>query len=241
MSKDQNQNVVTYSVGGVQDFTFDEAIRLYKTRYESYDDFYRNVITHPELEFFALKIKQFWDEVIPVSIQEVFLEKNAERRRAMFLCVGVEKLFNELQPELLDSQTIKKNNHRWNEHNEEYEEPIEDLYELYRIDREKLFPDVPTALDAYAVRCWCTTTRREYFIYVPFIAVYKRNWDNLKCIDTYDAIAGIAWTIVINITNPKRIFRQGDIIITEPNPDSSETEPYHLSKEEYLRLMYAET
>jgi len=56
-----------------------------------------------------------------------------------------------------------------------------------------------------------------------------------------DAVSAIAWTIRINITHPKRIYRQGDIIIAEESENSVITAPYHLNKQQYLALMYSET
>jgi hypothetical protein len=56
-----------------------------------------------------------------------------------------------------------------------------------------------------------------------------------------DAIRAIAWTIRIDVTNPEKIYRQGDIIVVKKSKDSVETREYHLDKDQYLQLMYSET
>lgn len=108
---------------------------------------------------------------------------------------------------------------------------IHDKYELYKIKGDKLFPEEKSEwrrsnADIYAVRCWCTTTAREYWIYVP------RNVGEMK-----DAIEAIAWTFQLNIGEPVALYRQGDIIIAEAGPDSKEVRPYHLDKATYLKLL----
>jgi hypothetical protein len=62
-----------------------------------------------------------------------------------------------------------------------------------------------------------------------------------------DAIRAIAWTVRINVPeeNVEKIYRQGDIIVAKMKDKAKMTEstlrPYHLSKEQYLSLMYSET
>jgi hypothetical protein len=95
----------------------------------------------------------------------------------------------------------------------------------------------------YAVRCWCTTTNREYWLYVPVEAASDaKGWWSLDENTKYDAIQAIAWTVRIDIENPERIYRQGDIIVVKRGEQSTiKSMDYHLSKEQYLSLMYSET
>src|SRR5690606_33366864 len=118
----------------------------------------------------------------------------------------------------------------------------DDIYELYKIPGEKLFIVTEDSWvkpsPVYAVRCWCTTTGREYWIYVPEeIALGGLRW-NVKE-QKPDAVRAIAWTIRLDVSLPKSIYRQGDIIVVEESEDSQTVEPYHLDKEGYLKLMYS--
>lgn len=229
---------MSYCVAGRRGFPLDQALRLWKAKYETYPHFSRDVITHSSLKEFGEFVAEVWDDILPVTVREALQVTNLEERRTWFDCIGPEKLFQSLDPKLLDRKTINKRRTRWDEHNIPCECVYEDTYEMYEIAGEKLFGEDSRRLNpVFAVRCWCTTTRREYWIYVPERCVYGQSSNRLEP----DAIRAIAWTIRIDITNPKRIYRQGDIIIAEESEHSVVTAPYHLSAQQYLSLLYAET
>lgn len=230
-----------YTVSGLRGFTFSEALRLWKTKFETVKHFQRDVIRHPALAELGDFAKQSWEEINAVTAEEAMQEANMERRRVMFDCIGVSRLFAALEPELLDRQVVSKKRTRWNSDNASYIHGFEDVYELYKIDGKKLFAgDFAEQNAVYAVRCWCTTTSREYWIYVPEeIALGRPRWSNSFA--EPDAIRAIAWTIRIDVSEPKRLYRQGDIIIAEESSLSKSVDPYHLTKEQYLQLMFSET
>lgn len=238
----------SYTVSGMPGMTLDHAMKLWKTKFPSYEHFRRAVIKSEALKDFGEFIQEMWDSIVPISTKEAFEQKNAEMRRLYFDCIGVIELFKAANPTLLDKQVVKKKRTRWDEKNDPYEYEFEDIYELYAIDPNELYKGTETdnsrwrARSKYiAVRCWCTSTQREYWIYVPETNALKpgyREWDEKK---EYDAVQAIAWTIRIDIKNPEKIYRQGDIIIAKEGPNSTKTAPYHLTKEDYLSLMYSET
>ncbi len=78
-------------------------------------------------------------------------------------------------------------------------------------------------------------------MYVNNLAATGNNWTWGNDKNIYDAIRAIAWTVRIDITNPERIYRQGDIIVVKKSNKSVETREYHLDKNQYLQLMYSET
>lgn len=231
-----------YSVCRLEGLSLSEALRLWKAKFETIKHFKKEVIRHSALERLGEFVADMWDNIEPVTVQGALQEKNMEKRRVMFDCIGVSRLFKELEPNLLDRQVLNKVRTRWNENNEPYEHQFEDTYELYRLDGNKLFTvkerwSEPNPV--YAVRCRCTTTNREYWIYVPEQAALGGRMSSADV--KPDAVRSIAWTIRLNISKPKRIFRQGDIIIAEESDESEEVPFYHLSKEDYLFLMFSET
>lgn len=243
-----------YFIAGVNiNEGFDLCVRLWKTKYPSFAHYEREVIKASSfLSGLSEFMKETWDSIDPITVQEAMQNKNVEMRRVFFDCIGVVKLFNNLQPTLLDKQTIKKKRRRWDDNNDPYQYEFEDVYELYSIPADKLFGDTDNFTTQFnrtrtatitAVRCWCTTTNREYWIYVPYDAALLNEralWDrSIK--EEPDAIKAIAWTIRIDITDPERIYRQGDIIVAKESPTSKTVTPYHLTKEQYLELMYSET
>lgn len=244
-----------YSVSGVGNFSFSDALRLWRTKYDDIKDFRKAVVTSDGLKEMGEFVDSVWDDIKPVTVEEAFNKDNQEIRRTYFDCIGVITLFKSLEPELLDRQEIHKKRTRWDKDNQPYESEYDDVYELYKIDKKKLFGKLRNndTGAVYAVKCWCTTTNREYWIYVPDGPAYGDNTDDGTSSWTWskpanyvpsgkpDAISAIAWTIQIDVSNPKRIYRQGDIILVEENLDSQTVKPYHISKEQYLNLMYSET
>lgn len=236
-----NFTTAEYAVSGLSGFSLKDAMRFWKAKFETVKHFKRDVIKHNALVELGSFVEEMWDDILPITTEEALREQNMERRRAMFDCIGVSNLFKALKPQLLDKQIINKVRTRWDERNHPYEHRFDDTYELYKIEGHKLFKQVNewrTPDPVYAVRCWCTTTNREYWIYVPEDAAFGEDpfADRVP-----DVIKGIAWTIRINITHPQRIYRQGDIILVQESEQSKEVEPYHLSKKQYLSLMYSET
>lgn len=232
-----------YTINNQTGFSLSEALRLWRTKYSDIRDFDKEVIKFDGLSAFRDFVHEMWDSVIPVTVEEALAIPNTEIRRTYFDCIGIETLFKELKPSLLDKQVVKKKRTRWDDNNDPYEYEFEDVYELYEIEGKKLYEKDRWGQEpapVYAVRCWCTTTNREYWLYVPREAATGVRWST----DTpkYDAIRAIAWTIRIDIEDPERIYRQGDIIVVKYADDSHETgREKHLNRDEYLKLMYSET
>ena len=236
-------NKQKYVVSGQENFTLTEALRLWKAKYPEFIDFKKDVIVHPSLEDFGKFVEESWDSIEPVTVEEALKIPNTETRRTYFDCIGVVQLFKSLNPKLLDKQVITKKRANWDDENKESFRTFEDIYELYKIDGKKLFDKDRWGREpnpVFAVRCWCTTTNREYWLYVNNEAATGNRWWGDKD-NNYDAIRAIAWTIRIDVTNPERIYRQGDIIVVKKSKDSVETSQHHLDKEDYLQLMYSET
>lgn len=240
----------TYVVNNRSGFDLTTALRLWKTKYaDDYRDFQKEVITHESLNDFDQFVQECWDKIKPVTVEEALKVANTEERRTYFDAIGIEKLFKSLDPKLLDKQVVKKNRQRWDENFNEYTHEFEDVYELYEIDGEKLFDrdrwgNTPEPI--YAVRCWCTTTNREYWLYVTKEAALGSDWWHSNSKSKPDAVRAIAWTVRIDVPaeDVEKIYRQGDIIVVKTNTgftDAKTSRPYHLSKEQYLSLMYSET
>ena len=231
-----------YVVNNREGFDLTTALKLWKTKYADYRDFQKEVITHDGLIDFGQFVEECWNKIEPITVEDALKINNTEERRTYFDCIGVIKLFKSLNPKLLDKQVVKKSRTKWNNDNKEYTHKFEDVYELYEIDGSKLYDkdkwgNTPPSI--FAVRCWCTTTNREYWLYVSREAALGQWSLNKK--DKPDAIRAIAWTIRISITNPEKIYRQGDIIVVEESSTSVETSPYHLTKKQYLSLITSET
>jgi hypothetical protein len=241
----------TYIVNNRSGFDLTTALRLWKTKYaDDYRDFQKDVIIHESLNDFDQFVQECWEKIEPVTVEDALKVQNAEERRTYFDAIGIEKLFKSLDPKLLDRQVLKKNRTRWDDDFNEYTHTFEDVYELYQIEGSKIYDidrwgNLPAPV--FAVRCWCTTTNREYWLYVPREAALGDRWWHGDKGPEPDAIRAIAWTVRIDVPeeNVEKIYRQGDIIVAKMKDSAKPTEstfrPYHLSKEQYLSLMYSET
>lgn len=226
----------------IPDFTFAHTMRILRARYDSVAAADREFLSLWETDSDdALKLKEYllrnWMEIPALTATEAFAEQNLEKRRIAFMYIGPEKVVKDAGGKVIDKQTITKSRTRWNEKLEPYQTTYDDTYELIEINSSKLFPGQTRgrSVNYYAVRCSCTTTQREYFIWVDENNSQRPNLHK-------DAIDAIAWTIHINIKNPAKIYRQGDIIISEPVggvPEYCDLRP--ITKEEYLNLMVSET
>jgi len=243
----------TYIVNNRSGYDLTTALRLWKTKYaDDYRDFQKDVIIHDGLKDFDTFVQECWDSIEPVTVEEALMLENTEERRTYFDAIGIQKLFKSLDPKLLDKQVIKKSRQRWNDEFTEYTYEFEDVYELYEIEATKLFKtdrwgNEPSG-HVYAVRCWCTTTNREYWLYVPReAALGSRWWSSDPEESKPDAIRSIAWTVRVDVPEEsiEKIYRQGDIIVVKMNNAAKHTEhtftPYHLTKEQYLEKMYSES
>lgn len=233
-----------FIVSGRKDFSLTDALRLWKSKYPEFIDFEKDVITHPTLADFGQFVEMVWNEIRPFTVKDALAQANTEIRRVYFDCIGVRKIFSELEPELRDRQVINKRRIGWNDDNDPVMKEFEDVYELYEIKGSKMFgPDQwnrePNPV--YAVRCWCTTTNREYWLYVPVDAATGRRFVFANDKPEYDAVRAIAWTIRIDVKNPEVIYRQGDIIVVKVPENAVVCPERHITKEEYLNLMYSES
>jgi hypothetical protein len=239
-----NFSLQIYNVSGMTDFRLTEALQLWKAKYPEFIDFEKDVITHPALKAFGEFVQEMWDSISPVTVEDALKQSNSERRRVYFDCIGTRTLFTKLEPKLLDRQVINKVRIGWNDDNDPVRKEFEDVYELYQIDGSKMFDKDQWGRDpspVYAVRCWCTTTNREYWLYVPMEAASGQRWLSSVNLPVYDAIRAIAWTIRIDIKNPEVIYRQGDIIVVKMPDNPQSCTERHITKEEYLNLMYSES
>jgi hypothetical protein len=227
----------TFTVDGQRGIPQEKAEMIYKKMYENSKEDFRALMDSQgqTMSQFADYMDSIWDSILDFTVQDAFKEPNLEIRRLYFKAIGIEKIFAELNPKRVDKQALKLRNRQWDVEGNELIVDIDDTYELYKIDGDKLFPEEKSSwrtanATIYAVRCWCTTTGREYWIYVPR-HVGEKN----------DAIEAIAWTARLCIENPEYIYRQGDIFIAKASEKSVQCNPYNLDKNEYLKLLKAQS
>ena len=218
-------------------FPFDTGVRLLKLKYG-------NDCIFGELE-------DFWDDIVPLTFKEIAQFENLEKRRVGINALGLERLVQSVNPTLVDSKTIKKTTMWVDTNGELVEHEYDDTYELYKVSKDYFNEGLDKfrgmSEDVYYVKCKDTSTDREYLIWVDINEVLVNNgkdrWADVKDEDCC-AIKAIAWTIQVDVEKGgiEKIVRQGDCILVKPKPDAEIlNNPRHLTKDEYLSLIVAES
>lgn len=194
-------------------------------------------------------LEDIWEDIVPINFKEIAEIENTELRRIAFKRFGLERLISEVNPTLVDSQTISKTTTWINENGIEETINFADRYELYKVDGHILFPNNKSWRneDVYYIKCKDTSTDREYLIWVNVNDVYRANnvgkgWISSSDVDL-NAINCIAWTIQTNVPigNIETIIRQGDCILIKPTNEERLENLRHLSGAEYLELLHLES
>lgn len=193
-------------------------------------------------------LENIWDTIEPITFKEIAEIENTELRRIAFKRFGLDRLVNEVNPVLVDKQTINKTTTWTNENGIEETITFADTYELYKVEGSILFPNQRWGVeDVYYIKCKDTSTDREYLIWINVNGVFRanntdRSWFSSSDIDL-NVISAIAWTIQTNVPmgNIETIVRQGDCILIKPKNDERLDTERHLSGKEYLELLELES
>jgi hypothetical protein len=199
------------------------------------------------------ELKDIWDDIVPCTFSEISLLPNLEQRRIGILHLGIETIVKSVNPKLLSKKTLKKKTSWVNENGELVEHNFNDTYELYEVEGDVFSQNLQNSWQkvdsCYYVRCKDTSTDREYLIWVDLQSVYSTNkvgesWEFGSNKNKINAIQCIAWTIQTNVPKDKiaKIIRQGDCIMIKPKGNYVPLDnPRHLTEQEYVKLLVAES
>lgn len=227
-------------------FDFDLGLKILKAKYKDINVFKEKCyISKPLLK----RITDEWDGVKNITVNEALGLENIEARRICFRHIGVDNVFKELEPELMDKQVLNKNT-KVNDKGDL--EAFEDTYELYKVKGDKVLQGVADnfrrgGVDFFILRCKCTSSDREYLIYIQDIWGENgraRAGANVAVGKKPDAIEAVAWTIQVEVEEKDidYIIRQGDCIIVKTNKENyKKCAQRHISKKEYLEKVKFES
>lgn len=198
------------------------------------------------------QLAEFWDDIVPYTFKDIAQFKNMEERRVGVLCLGLDRLIKEVEPELISSETIAKTTTWINSKGVLETVKFDDTYELYRVSGN--YFTAPNARaweranDVYYLQFKDTSTDRRYLLWVDRNSVNRTNsdkdWFSSNDVDV-TPIQCIAWTIMTTVPkgNIEKILRQGDCIMVKPIDTTVPllVSPRHLTAEEYKTLLVAES
>ena len=221
-------------------FKFDVGCRLLKLK-------------HEDCPFEQLS--DIWNDIEPLTFREIGELENLEQRRVGVLCMGLERLAEQINPTLLDRQTIEKVSNFIDSNGKLVKEKYQDTYELYEVKGEVFGKSQwgATMNDCHFVKFKDTSTDRMYMIWVDLSSVARTNFAEKNSYFYYsdemkykiNAIQCISWTIQTNVDegNIKEILRQGDCVFVKPKDSSKPMldSARHLTEKEYRKLLVAES
>lgn len=224
-------------------FSYTQSLKILKAKYkdDGLDDMLNDYPIFKQDEL----LLESWDKIEPITLHDILKDKSLERRRTILEFVPLQNFMFQ-NAEVVDSQTIITKNRRWDMKGNVIEDgTLENVYELIRIHAKELFPEAEDRWGRddfkeayiYAVKVICPTTGNTFFIVVssplapaPFCKKGK-----------FNALEAIAATVFCPITNPKALYRQGDVMVFEHSEDSKQCTPYALTGQQYVDLLVAQT
>jgi hypothetical protein len=211
-------------------------------------------------------IAGIWDSIPPLTFASIVSEiMNSDLRRIAFRHLGLPRMIEEVKPLLVSRQTLKKTTTWVEPDGTLVRHAYEDAYELHRVDfTERILEFTPEGSraawtwdmpSAYFVKCWDTSTGKEYVIWVDIRSVYAtnlpkgvRNNSNRLSMPRLEKevtpVQAIAWTIRTDVQPDgiEAIVRQGDCVLLRMKPGAKRIEaPRHLTEAEYRTLMTDES
>lgn len=175
-----------------------------------------------------------YDNVAPYTYEEAFKIENAEFRAKVFGSIDIVEMIKELGHERIATEG-KHLRHKQFSIEGEFQGYVEYdvIYETHRVNGEKLNIEGDDT-NVYALRCWCTTTDKEHWLWIE--DEYKD-----KPLEAVAQTFRVHTSIIPHITEIKR---QGDILLVELDADvkpNDDDEIVPLTSEQYFGFLTAQS
>lgn len=195
--------------------------RYYKPQY-AYNNEFLNILLDDLLSKY--------DDAKPYTYSEAFSIKSDEYKSLVFGSIDINEMINNLGHTRINTagKQVKHKQYDTSGNFTGYKE-YDNIYETHEINGEKL----GLSEKLYAVKCWCTSTNKEHWIWIE--DKYKN-----------DPLEAIASTFRIHenlVPHIKELKRQGDILLVELTNDDIEPEGdiISLTSEQYFSLLTAQS
>lgn len=233
---------LTYQVSShkIKIFGNENALRMLKGIYtnksrfiERYLSAYKNIaLLEPLYNYFKIN----YDRVTPFTYKEAFELKDEEFRAMVFGTIDINEMIRNLGAVRIKTDGKEVTRKCFDKQgNSLPNKSYHAVYETYEMDCSKLFTDSERRNQerlAYAVKCWCTSTHQEHWIWIE--EQYKDN--------PLEAIASTFRFHKNVIPHIKELKRQGDIMLVELNEEiEPKGEIIPLTAAQYFGLLTIET
>lgn len=216
-------------------------VAIFKMRHSSIQNFFTREYSRERLlptddsDLIWEILKTHWDKTKVFTFEDIFKISDFNLRRFCFNYIGVSEMMRVLEATRIASDGIELDYYRYDEQGIKIPYKKHNIYEIYEADINKI-KELNNWRDnnrkVYAVKCWCSSTNHEHWLWVE--EKYK-----------YQPLEAIASTFRIHenvIPHIKCLKRQGDILLCEMKQNIiPEGRIRPLTKEEYFGLLEVET
>jgi hypothetical protein len=229
------KNGLTYRLNKNQlgECTCPEAIRYLKCIYTNESQFQerylRSISKIPELKQLYTYLSKNYDAANPYTLKEAFQIESLGFRRMVFGSIDISEMIRNLgatRIQVAGKKVIRKQYDSLG--NNKSDKTYDVIFETYVVNGALLGIE----RDLYAVKCWCTTTHKENWLWIE-----KKYKD--------DPLAAIASTFRFHenvIPYIKELKRQGDVMLVEMKKEvRPEGEIIPLTADQYFNLLTAES
>lgn len=172
---------------------------------------------------------QLFNELTPYTYLEAF-QKDTNFSSMIFSVINIPDMIKELGHTRIRTEGIRLVNKVYNPITNSFtEKTFEQVYELHSVNLSKLKIEGL----AYAIKCWCTSTDTEHWLWVD--QFYE---------SPLEAIASTCKVYEKMKPNIKHIIRQGDVFLFEMTEEVeiSESDPVvSLTRDEYFGLLKSQS
>jgi len=193
-------------------------------------DHHKFILDYFNPEPLVQRCLDLWDDAKPFTYKETFELTDTDFQSKVFSSIDIINMIEELGHERVAVAGKPVTHKKFDaEGNLTGTEEYDVIYETHKVNAKTL----GVVEDSYALRCWCTTTEDEHWLWIE--EQYKD-----------DPLEAVASTFRIHknlIDNIKEIKRQGDILIVEMKDDNIEPkgEIIPLTANQYFSLLTAQT
>lgn len=210
-------------------YSFDEWLRLTKTRFPNLEEALRENSGLPESN--RQFIEEIWEDIEPLNWLECFSIEDTDKRRVYFEHLGPVTMFHQTEKKkLLDTFVFEKGARHLNQDIKGH------TYELWEIDGRAL--KLPRVTTLHVLRFNCPSTLNEYIMFVDRSRIL-----NAKV--SFNAKEAVAWTCrsPIAVKDIAKIHRQGEVytFVAKDLNVKPLQRPIHLTAKDYWRLIDQQT
>lgn len=224
--------------------TLKQYVRILKMRHSSYQNYIQREVTrewkselNPDLEIILATLKKHWNKVTAYTYNELFTLDDINIKRFSFNYVGVSEMMKALDATRVATDGILVKYYKYDTEGNKTIVEKHNVFETYKANLGKnpalrRWSWDSRIVNAYAVKCWCTSTNKEHWLWIE--EQYKNK--------PLEAIASTFRVHKNIIPHIKCLKRQGDVLLCEMKQKViPEGEIIPLTAAQYFKLLVAES